>query len=436
MRRSQVTALLLLLGAERNVAQGAEARPEPAPETMQSPASPTPQSEGWSEEEAVLRALKENPGLRAFRKQRAVAEAQIVSASAIENPSLQFQLVHVQTGSQMGFATTLKWAPPQPVVWSASRSLARAHVEQVRFEIAEQEWLIATQVRLAHTTLLLLKEQRRLYDQLLSLRRRLVELVKTRVGHGSSTRIELNQVQLSTLYAQRDLDELSLRQTESQSQLHSLLGILSATPLSVRGSTPTGLELSALADPDALAEQALLARPALKAAQTRIVQREQAVRVEKAKRWPWFELSGRYRHTTSVNYPNEGLVGIEIPLPILNLNSGPIQVTSAELDLELALAQAAFQNLKQSVYAAYAEVSARRSIVLRYHRDVLPVIAEHEQLLEQALKDGQIDLVTLLSSEESALRGQREFNEARLALRRAWLALEAAVGTPLTEGSR
>ena len=166
------------------------------------------------------------------------------------------------------------------------------------------------------------------------------------------------------------------------------------------------------------------------------MQREQAVRVEKAKRWPWFELSGRYRHTTSVNYPNEGLVGIEIPLPVLNLNSGPIQVTSAELDLELALAQAAFQNLKQSVYAAYSEVSARRSIVLRYHRDVLPVIAEHEQLLEQALKDGQIDLVTLLSSEESALRGQREFNEARLALRRAWLALEAAVGTPLTEASR
>ena len=53
--------------------------------------------------------------------------------------------------------------------------------------------------------------------------------------------------------------------------------------------------------------------------------------------------------------------------------------------------------------------------------------------MELALKGGQLDLVALLSSEESALRGQREYSDARLAYRRAWLALEAAVGTPLKE---
>ena len=157
------------------------------------------------------------------------------------------------------------------------------------------------------------------------------------------------------------------------------------------------------------------------------------LRSERAKRWPWFELSGRYRSTNSTNYPNEGLVGIEFPLPVLNWNSGPIKIAAAELDMEQSLAQAQFQTLKQAVYTAHAELQTRRSIVLRYQKEVLPIIADHEQLMELALKGGQLDLVALLSSEESALRAQKEYQEARLSFRRAWLALEAAVGSPLSE---
>jgi len=429
MRLISVIALLCLACAGSAGARTGADQPELAPATPPT----TSHGAGISEDEAVLRALKQNPGLRAFRKQRAIAEGQIVSATAISNPTAQFQLVHVQTGSQMGFAITLKWAPPQPVIWSANRSLARAHLEQVQFEIAEQEWAIATQVRTAHSTLLALREQARIYDQMLALRKRMGALLQTRVTHGGATRIDLNLMQLSALYAQRDLDDLSLKRTEAQSQLHTLLGVLSASPLEVSGQVPTDLEPSALPDADALAEQALAARPALKAAQTRIVQREQALRAEKARRWPWFELSGRYRSTSSTTYPNEGLVGIEFPLPVLNLNGGPIRVATAELDLEQALAQAQFQTLKQTVYTAYAELVTRRSILVRYQREVLPILSEHEQLMELALKGGQLDLVALLSSEESALRGQREYSDARLAYRRAWLALEAAVGTPLKE---
>jgi outer membrane protein TolC len=240
-------------------------------------------------------------------------------------------------------------------------------------------------------------------------------------------------LQLSMLYAQRDLDDLLLKQTESQSQLHTLLGILSASPIQVRGPTAVQMEPSAIPDADSLAEQALSARPALKAAQSKIVQREQVLRSERAKRWPWFELSGRYRSTNSTNYPNEGLVGIEFPLPVLNWNSGPIKIAAAELDMEQSLAQAQFQTLKQAVYTAHAELQTRRSIVLRYQKEVLPIIADHEQLMELALKGGQLDLVALLSSEESALRAQKEYQEARLSFRRAWLALEAAVGSPLSE---
>ena len=130
-----VTVVLGLLCAESAVAQVVQAQSVNAKEPAQESSATT----GISEDEAVLQALKQNPELRAFRKQHAVAEGEILSATAIENPTVQFQLVHVQTGAQMGFAITLKWTPPQPVVFSASRSAARAHLEQVKYEIADKE---------------------------------------------------------------------------------------------------------------------------------------------------------------------------------------------------------------------------------------------------------------------------------------------------------
>ena len=59
------------------------------------------------------------------------------------------------------------------------------------------------------------------------------------------------------------------------------------------------------------------------------------------------------------------------------------------------------------------------------------MLAEHERLMRLALDGGQIDLLALLSSEESVLRGQREHSEARLFYRQVLLNLEAAVGFPL-----
>ncbi|HND10735.1 MAG TPA: TolC family protein [Pseudomonadota bacterium] len=391
------------------------------------------EADGLTEDEAVLRALRINPNLRAFRRQRGVAEGQVVTASMITNPAFQLQLVHVQTGADMGAAATLKWAPPQPIVYAANRSLARAHLEQVDHEIAEQEWLIQNQVRSTYSLLLMLKKQLAVCEQMIGLRKRVLELYKTRLSHGGATRIELNQVQLSLLAIERDRDALLLRQVDAQSDLRTQIGEVTASPVKLRGAFPVDLEHASIPSADALAEQALAARPALKAAHSKIIQRQHALRAERAKAWPWFEISARYRHTTSTNYPDEVLLGIEIPLPVLNQNQGPIQEAAAQVDLALGLAEAQFLILKQSVFNAYAALQVRRSVLLRYEREVLPILAEHEQLLELSLRGGQIDLVTLLAGEETALRAQRDYFDARLAFRIAWLALQAAVGQPLEE---
>ena len=394
--------------------------------------TPTDSAE-FTEQEAVQHALKWNPSLRAFRKQRAVAEGLIVTATALTNPTVQLQLVHFQEAAEMGWTVTLKWTPPQPVEWLAKRSQSHAYLEQVGHEIAEQEWSLAAQVRTLHGALVELREQAKLLDEALQLRRRMGTLMQARVQRGAATRLEQNLAQLALLSAQRERHEVELRRTQTQSQLHALLGIMSAVPLTVRGEPVAEPQGVARLDAAALAEQAVLNRPLRKAAHARITQREQALRAEKSRRIPWPELGGRYGQTGSTKYPNDWQVGVQLPLPILNWNNGPVQVARAELLQEQAAEQAQLDALRQSVYAACAELQLRSDILQQYRREILPILTEHERLMQIAVQGGQLDLVALLSSEDSVLRGRRDYSAARLAYRQAWLTLQAAVGTPLPE---
>lgn len=388
---------------------------------------------GIDADEAVALALRWNPELRAMRKQRAIAEGEIVSAGALQNPSLKLELLHAQDASQLGFGGTLNFVPPQPVELSSRRGQARARLDEVMGLLAEREWSLANQVRLTHAALIELREQRHLYEASVAVRQRLISVLRTRLERGASTRLELNLADIAGLQLRRAIDDIELRNVQAQAQLQGLLGATFAEPIRVRGERfvqSIDQELPAAA---ALFTQALARRPLLKAAHARVTQREQALRLEKTRRWPWFELSTRYRLNGSNRFPNDFQIGLEMTLPILNTNAGPIQVAVAELDRERAQLDVQVVSLEQNIRAACAELTVRREILLRFQRDVLPIVNEHEQLMEAAVRGSQVDMVALLGSEESALRTRREESDARLAYQRAWLLLEQAAGTSLRE---
>lgn len=383
-----------------------------------------------SEDEAVLIALRDNPQLRLYRTERAVAAGQIITATALNNPSLGVDALHVQAPDKLGWEFSLKWTPPQPVEWLARRSQARARQEEVNYEIAEREWALATEVRVVFSTLIELADQRQMGEQGLLLRKRLSTATRTRVNRGAGTRLELNLVELAQMYAQRDFDELDVRVQQAQNALQLLLGVTSAAPIPITGSPVNPIIPSAPTRPEPLAEQALATRPALQAAYARITQRNQAIRAETARRYPWLTFKGTYRENNLSSYPHDLQLGIDLSLPVLNTNAGPLKVAEAELAREHASILALVQQITQRVYAACAELNIRRSILLRFTQDVLPSLQEHERLLEVAARGAEIDLVALLSGEEAVLRRRRDHSDARLAYRRAQLQLQAAIGQP------
>lgn len=415
------------------VSPAAAAAP-PAPPAPASPASSEPALPGpLDEDHAVLWALQSNPALRAARAERAVAEGQIKSATALQNPSLRVELLHAQetSAARLGFDAMLQWTPPQPVGLLAQRDGARAHRDQVQHEIAEQEWAVASAVRLCHATLLELGEQMRLYTAALELRKRVVALLRTRMHHGGATALEVNLADLALTRAARERDDLTLRTAQAQAQLRGLLGVVAAADLPLLGSLSPDLPDQPTPDPARLSAQALQNRPLLHAARARLQVDEQAVRLQRSRRWPWLQLSGRYRENGTSSYPHDVQLGVELTVPVLNQNAGPLQVAQAERARDGLSLEAQAQAVTQAIYAACAELKVHRDILLRHQREVTPILTAHERLMEAAARGAEVDVVALLSSEELVLRARRDHLDARLSYRRSWLALQAAVGAPI-----
>ncbi|HET6280956.1 MAG TPA: TolC family protein [Polyangia bacterium] len=410
------------------VAEESQARGEGKKPRASVTATGTAAAQGLTEDQAVALALRANPDLRAARRQRGIAEGEIVAAGALANPTVGFDVLHLQdnrTGTAQ--AITLGWDPPQPWIYAAGRASARAGADAVAAEIAEAEWQLAISVRGAHAGLLAVAEERVLVGKGLEVRRKITELVTRRVSGGASTRLDLSLAQLAVSQAETLRDDLAAQQIAAAQALGQLLGTEASPPravgaLSDQTTAPPPLEV--------LVESALASRPAVTAEEQRFLQKEQNLRLEHARRWPWFRFTAipRYRNDSTDAHPSDYAVGVQLTLPILNQNGGGVQIAEGLRDQERESFRKLVSGIRRELGSARDEIVLRNETVQRYQTAVLPGLDAHERLLGIALSGGQVDVVALLTAQDAILRNRRDYVGMRLGAYRARLKLERAIG--------
>ena len=401
-----------------------------------------------TEERSVAVALVWNRGMRAFRHQHGVAEGEVIAAGALENPQLRTELTHLQNlrysssncpanaagaDCSLGWDLRLSWMPPQPGVRGGKIGAARARMEDVDRQINEREWALACDVRVAHAELLAVDEQIRIAKDTIANRKRLSDVVGRRVERGGTTRFDLDLVRLSLASSERAESERQLSRTVAANALVQLLGVGSPD-----GQVATG---GTLADDDGqerpsqveLEDRALTNRPAVAATRARYRATEETLRAETALRWPWFRLSAipRLRRNEFFGAVSDLVVGVDLILPILNTNRGPIQSAKAAREGARADVVAELAAVRTDIAKALAAIDAQRGILRRLRAETAPILAEHDRLLALAAQAAEFDLSSMIASENLVLESRIELIEARLQLRKAWIALERAVGAPV-----
>jgi multidrug efflux system outer membrane protein len=389
------------------------------------------------DEESLVRfALAHNPELSVSRSDQDLADAEISSASALSNPQLRAEWLHVQSFAEKGFGIGLEWSPPQPGVYGSRQDAARAQARAVTEDLRELAANVEAQVRGAYARVQALDQEITLADESVATRRTLHDVLKERVARGAATRIDLGLVAISLARGVQERELLLLSRARAKAELEALLGMPPEQSLLLKTSAVTAEAIPASPEPvdrapraDAeLVQTALSARPQLRADSARTEAADRTLSVERAKRYPWLELQARYRRHDQSNYPHDLTLGVAITLPILSQNHGPIAAAEAQRRKQRELAAAHRAEIERNVHALRAESAQLAQVAEHYQAEIAPVLREHSLLVKQALAGLELDLSAVLSAEDMVTRGRIEYVEARLAQHQATIALQRALG--------
>jgi outer membrane protein TolC len=399
-------------------------------------------SKGITVDEAVVVAEYLNPGIRAFRLQQGVAEGELVTARLIANPQLQFSLFDIQ-GFTKGLATAgvdsaLTWSPPRPGERNARIRKGQAHVEEVRSLVSEQEWALALEVRKAYYTALAFQERERLATVSLKLQKRLLEFYEEKQKLGDASRLDLNLARLAYGDAARDQRTIANGFGRAFQELNRLLGL---PPLyEVTLHTPAAnLEYRPVsADLTTLEPQMLDQRPDLQAAKHEYEQAEQAVRIARYEKWPWFQFGPSYRREETEGGRIANWLGPVFGLesPVFNFNRGAIMSAEAERDRLYKSFVSKMHESRAELNEAYRNVKAQEQLITLFQSDVKPALEENRQLTEIGLQLKDLNLLQILAAQDRVLRSQSDFLEEELEYWKSVFDLEKSVGAPITTGDR
>lgn len=379
--------------------------------------------DGLSPDEAAVVAVLLNPSLRSVRDRRALADAQLLQAGLLPNPQLSASLEPVTGGltadTFTGYSYGASWDLNGLITRRAKLHSAKANRSAVELDVAWQEWQVAQAAKLAAYSLISLREQVLLSQQMKNRLSENLTVVRKAVQAGLMTELDLSAAETASNQAEANLADLRKQLREQQLLLNRALGFPHQTtiPLQQGMTLPSHAELPAEQDILSHLEQRRLDLVALRKGYE---SQEAAVRVAILEQFPKINLGlSRARDTSNViTMP----FAVSVDLPIFDRNQ-------AAIAQERATRQQLYDEYVNRIFEARSEIAVlianAESIEeqLRVAEAGVPSLEHLVDTYRRAVEEGQADVLSYYGAwndlttrrlEIVALRQQRV--ETRIAL--------------------
>ena len=399
---------------------------------------------GLSLEQAIARAIEQEPSLRAARSQVEVAQGTKLQASLRPNPSFSFERRDEPGGTDN--LTTVGVEVPLDLFRRSGRiAVANREVTAALLSAADRERLLAAEVRTRYGDLLATIRDLAIVDDIVAATQNQFDLLRSRVEQGASPPLERDVLDVELRRVQADRLLQAGRTESAMFDLKRILGMKADATLTVRDTF------------EDLVQRESAVRPAVRDTATTVDQRadvrEAAARIETAAaKIDRAESQGRFDVSLFANYmrmdsgfpqrgfaPDGGLkrvrgqfnywsAGAMVTIPVLNRNQGDVAVARGErtgaaaaydaarltAEAELASARARDEHAREAVkiYGAGAQVLARQN---------LAVVGQSHEL-------GRVTVFEVLTERRRYLDVEHAYTEALRAAYEARTALNWALG--------
>lgn len=393
------------------------------------PSTPT-LDEPLTAEQTYELALAKNPDLAVLVARADVAAAEADAARQLDNPQLRLTNFDVEDAliGRPGINIGLRVPIPRPGTIRAEVEGARAAADAEARLGDDARRLLRAEIYKRFARLAALTAELEYVTRAAELQDARRQQVGARLDAAVATRVDAALARVAHAEARDEVARIAAERALVHAELEALAG---HSPLQFR-IDPDELAFRDLAlDRDALTEQALAARPELRAAHGRIGEAQAEVYLARSKTWPWFDWAQVQYRASPISTPASFGFGVALTLPVFSWNRGEIKAARALVHQRELEARAEIARVAREVAEALARVERTAARVREIEQGLLPELEAAAREAEAALSAGALDAVKAHEVAIRLLSVRRRHVAARLEHREAVIDLEAAVGKPL-----
>jgi cobalt-zinc-cadmium efflux system outer membrane protein len=365
------------------------------------------------------RIRAQNPDLAAARLRIQEAVGRMNQSGRLSNPEIEAGLEHnsrFREGKlEIGFSQRF----PVTGRLQLEKDVSLTELKASEAEVREVERLIIAKAREAVVKVLATRQRRDLLREQVGVSKEFANFLSEIAAKGEGSALDSGQAKLEATSLAMEIRQLDAGETALVGELKPLLGMRPGESLSVSGSLPSPSLPSVAADP--------ARRPDFQAAKLNAQAAAQGVALEQARRYDDVEgglfAAAERTEDAPEGYENEAIIGLrfKIALPFWNKNEGAIQEAEARKERTEKEAIALGRGIRLEAEAARAEMAEWTRLIGEIDSTLLPLADEQSKLAEDAYRNGQGEIQSVLRSREKRLQlsaakldALREFHLARV----------------------
>lgn len=382
----------------------------------QAPASPL------TLEQAIALATSRNPTLSAARREHEAADGAVQQAGARPNPTLNASIE--DTRRETRTTTTTLDLPLELGGKREARVTAAERARDVaRAGLANAQAQVRAAAIAAFFQTVVAQERATLSVASADLAGRAAEVVAKRVAAGKVSPVEETRAKVDFANAQLEAAEAQAELEVARQGLAAALGEQSLQ----FGSVVT----SGLGAPERPAAGQLLATidasPALVASRMEVERRRALIEVERTRAKPDVTLSVGAKRDNELGR-TQAVIGLSIPLPLLNQNQGAIYEASKLADKAGDELDATRVRLASEVQQASSRLTVTRTSLATLQNTVLPAAQSAYEAATKGFEAGKFGFIDVLDAQRALLAARSRYLNTLAAAYQAATAIDRIVG--------
>ena len=377
----------------------------------------------------VEAVLARNPDVEAARQAWRAALAEFPQASAIDDPMVSYGIAPLSLSGDMRVGQRVELSQKLP--WPGKRRLAGevalAEAEAMKGELEEVRLALALMASNLYDDLYVAARSIEINEQHQELVRQFKKAAEAQYVAGRASQQDPLQAEVELAHLEHDRILLEAEKGGIVAQLNGLLLRDPSAPLPPPPGEETAPVLPA-ADSQALTEEALATRPALRARSARVRGARTEIDAARRESYPDIELMGSYDSMWD-DPEHRWMIGLALEIPLQRARRRA-QVEKAQAMTARAGSEEAKLRSQIRVEVERAALRAREGvhIVKVVEERLLPAARDQVSAARAGFVAGKNEFVALIAAENNLRQVELELHHARAELSRRGAALDRAVG--------